>query len=256
MARIEVPARQSRTAAPPGRRHRFWAWAVPVLLLAACASPTTTATLKVEVEVVDALRRYEVVYLLQPGDVVEVFVNRHPEFSRKAIVRSDGMIGLPLVGDVKAAGLTPAALAGHITQRYAPRLNQPETTVIVENPPEPSVYVLGQVAGPRAVPLRQARTLAQALALAGDATKLAALPYVAVIRLNEQGVLEAHRLAGEGGTPSQPELYMAMSSITLRPNDVVLVPESQRSQAMRILQDITLALAPLLNFVILNDATK
>jgi polysaccharide export outer membrane protein len=231
------------------------------LVLGGCAGtlpPGGQASLKVTVEQVDALRRFEYGYRLQPGDVLEVFVYRHQELSRKTVVRSDGWISLPLLGDVRAAGQAPQELAKTLTGLLAQRLRDPEVTVLVENPPEPMVYVVGSVGAPRALPLRSARTLAQALAQSGDLAKSAAVDAVSVLRLNDEGALEMHLAKVQGGprVVSQPELYMAMNVMTLKPNDLIVVPESLRAQMMRGFVDMNTVISPFLNLWILREVTR
>lgn len=218
--------------------------------LAGCASTTTEASLKVKVEVLDALSRYEIAYLLQAGDQIEVFVYRHPEFSRKSIVRPDGFISLPLLGDVRAAGKTPLELGKELTKLFSVRLRNPEVTVIVENPPEPMVYVLGEVGGPKALPMRQVKTAAQAIAQAGAVTKAGDLFSVSVVRLSKGGLLEAHTVRTEGY--NQPEVYMALQNMLLQPNDLVVIPESYRGQIVRLFTDVNALIQPYFQYRILQ----
>lgn len=224
------------------------------LLLAGCAATTTTQSLKVEVEVLDALNRYEGAYLLQAGDQIEVFVYRHAEFSRKAVIRPDGYISVPLLGDVKAAGRSPRELSEDLVKRFSERIKNPEVTVMVENPPEPMVFVLGDVGGPRALPLRQAKTVAQALALSGNVVKSGDASSVAIVRLNGQGVLEAHTVTSDGF--NQPETYMALQTMALKPNDLVFVPEGYRGQLVRMITDVNTVLAPYYQFRVLREITN
>jgi polysaccharide export outer membrane protein len=226
------------------------------LLCSGCATTAVNATgPKVSVEVIDALRRYETAYILQPGDAIEVYVYRHTEFSRKSVVRSDGFISLPLLGDVKAAGLAPTDLARVLTERFSERLKNPEVTVMVENPPEPMVFVVGDVGGAHPVPFRQARTAAQAIAYSGPLGKAGDLSAVSVVRLNADGYLESHAIE-PGGNWSQPEVIMALQSVALKPNDVVFVPESMRAQFVRLGTDINTILSPYYQIRILQLITK
>jgi polysaccharide export outer membrane protein len=224
------------------------------MTLAGCAVTTTNATLKVKTEVLDSLRRYEVAYLIQPGDQVEVFVYRQPDFTRKTVVRPDGYISLPLLGDVKAAGKAPRILGEELTKLYEVRLRNPEVTVIVDNAQEPMVYVVGDVATPRAVPVRQVKTVAQAIAMAGNAVRTASLSDVSVIRINSEGVLEAHVV--ETDAYNQPQIYMALQNMPVMPNDLVVVPESYRGQTVRALQDINSLLAPFFQVWLIHEVTK
>ena len=230
-----------------------------VVLGVLCSGCATTAINevgpKVSVEVLDALRRYETAYVLQPGDAIEVFVYRHAEFSRKSVVRPDGFISLPLLGDVKAAGVAPSDLARALTERFSERLKNPEVTVIVENPPEPMVFVVGEVGGPRPVPFRQAKTAAQAIAYAGPLVKSGDLNAVSVVRLNAAGQLESHAIESGGGW-SQPEMIMALQNVALKPNDVVFVPESLRAQVVRLGTDINTIFSPYYQLRIIQEITK
>lgn len=213
------------------------------VLLAGCAATTTSEKVKVDVEVLDTLSRYEVAYILQPGDQIEVFVNRFADISRRSVVRSDGYISLPLLGDIKASGKAPQDLARELTDLYAVRIKNPEVTVIVENPPEPSVFILGEIGGPKSIPARQVKTAAQALALAGIPTRFAVLENVSVIRLNKDGYLEAHIVKANEHS-SQPEILMALQNMPLQANDLILVPESNRGQVVTALTDVNSILAP------------
>ncbi len=232
---------------------------VLVLFVAACgtlAGPEGGARLEVTTEVLNALKRYEHAYLLQPGDQLEVHVYRHPEFSRKSVVRADGMISLPLLNEVKAAGQTPRELAARLNELFSARLKNVDVSIIVENPPEPTVYLVGQIGAPRAMPLRLAKTVAQALAQSGDATRLAAASSVSVIRLNEDGFLEAMRVQVSGDRPTQAEVYLALNAVALKANDLIVVPESYRSQIVRALTDLNTLMAPLFNVIVLRDLTR
>lgn len=233
---------------------RRWLALAALAALSGCTtSPVANQTLRVDVAVLDSARKFEVLYALQPGDQIEVFLQRHPDFTRKVGIRPDGFISLPVIDEVRAAGKSPGELAALLKILFSSRLKDPEVNVIVLNPPEPMVYVVGQVGAPKALPLRQAATLAQALAQSGDATKSGALSSTSVIRLNKDGYLESHVLDTHGKAASQPEIYMAMSTVLLKPNDLILVPESYRSQVLRALQDTSVALAPLFNVLILRE---
>lgn len=226
-----------------------------VTALCGCVTPTTTTNkVHVDVEVLNATQRLELKYLVQPGDQLDIFLDKQPQFSRKVTVRSDGYVSLPLIDEVKAAGKTPMALAEELKKLFSKRLLNPEVNVAVLNPPEPMVYVVGQVGQPRALPLRQASTVAQALAQSGDALKSGELADISVIRLNSEGYLESLTLKLDGVDPqhvSQPDLYMAMGTLSLKPNDLILIPQSYRSQVMQVLSDVSIAMAPLFNVLLL-----
>jgi polysaccharide biosynthesis/export protein len=121
-------------------------------------------------------------YVLGPGDVVEVVVFGNPEVSRTVTVRPDGMISLPLVGEVEAAGLTPEQLREKITPLIAAFVRQPRVTVIVREFRRIRVSVLGQVSHPGVFELSQGAAVLDALAAAAGLTPDAGLGEARIIR--------------------------------------------------------------------------
>ena len=217
---------------------------VPVGVLAAlflcgCASQVSRTPLLVETEVAASLQRYTKEYVLAPGDSLEVVVYRNPELSRQVLVRRDGFISLPVLDDVSAAGLTIQELDAHLTERLNERLVDPEVTIIITNAREPMVYIVGEVQPAIPVPLREARTAAQAIARAGVVSRAADLSQVSIIRLDDNGYLRAYTV--EAHEDSQPARFMALQNMALEADDLVVVPESNRSQAVRQLQDFVTA---------------
>jgi len=210
----------------------------------------TRESISVSVEVLDSLQRYTKEHILQQGDIVEVFVYKHADFSRTTMIRPDGKITLPLLDDIQAAGKTPAALDAELTALYSERIIAPEVTVIVENAQESVVYVVGEVGAPAAIPYRQAKTVAQALARSGGVSKSGVLKHVSIIRLNEEGFFEAQSVVSS--RYNQPEMYMALHNMALLPDDLIIIPESYRSQFVRILHDMNTILSPYYQFRILK----
>ena len=72
-------------------------------------------------------------YRLEVQDKISVIFPFHPQFSSTVVVRTDGKISLPLVGDVQAATLTPADLAKNLNRVYSAYLIDPQITVSLED---------------------------------------------------------------------------------------------------------------------------
>src|SRR5207245_9559148 len=106
-------------------------------------------------------------YVIGSEDVLDVSVWKEPDLSRTVPVRPDGKISLPLLGDVKAEGLTPQELETKVQKQLATLVRDPHVTVIVHDVNGPRVYVTGMVGKPGAFPLRNTMGVLQALALAG-----------------------------------------------------------------------------------------
>jgi protein involved in polysaccharide export with SLBB domain len=207
------------------------------LLLAGCAAQRAAKPkLPVQPAVVQSALRFEKEYLLTAGDQIEVNVRRFPEVTRTVMVRPDGMITLPLINDVAAAGHTTKELAAQLTKLFAARLVEPEVAVIALQTKQPMVYVTGDVNTPGAVPFGSAPTAMQAVSLAGGLRRSAASRDIALIRLDAEGFVQAFTVPVESA--GQPGPYLALASTVLRPDDIIFVPESNRSQFSRFLDDI------------------
>jgi polysaccharide biosynthesis/export protein len=84
-------------------------------------------------------------YVVGPEDVLFVRVWREMDFTGSYIVRPDGKITLPLVGDVQAAGLTPERLAAQLTQALADFINKPDVSVTVSQVNSKKYFITGQL---------------------------------------------------------------------------------------------------------------
>ena len=107
-------------------------------------------------------------YTIGAGDVLELVVIGYPEMSRGGVlVRPDGRIGVPLLGDVVVAGLTPEAAGKMLTEHLGTYLKGPFVTVLVQQAQNAKVLVLGRVANPGSFVLQGPTKLLEMLARAG-----------------------------------------------------------------------------------------
>jgi polysaccharide export outer membrane protein len=106
-------------------------------------------------------------YLIGSGDILNINVWRESEISQKLVVRPDGMITLPLVGDVAAAGQTPEQLADVVSKRLETVLTNPQVSVIVAEVHSKFYVVVGQVAKPGEYPLTRPTSVIEAVSQAG-----------------------------------------------------------------------------------------
>lgn len=112
-------------------------------------------------------------FRLGPEDVVEIVVWDNPALSRTVPVRPDGMISLPLVDDVAAAGLTPIELRDLVATRLRRLVPNPVVSVIVQAIHSPKVLVVGEVTKPGLFEIKGPTTVLDAIALAGGFTEFA-----------------------------------------------------------------------------------
>ena len=121
-------------------------------------------------------------YQLGPEDVLFISVWKDEHLTREVVVRPDGLISFPLVGDVPAEGRTVEELRLDLAKRlikYIPAVN---LTVAVIKPLSYKVYVVGRVAKPGEFLVGHYTDVLQALSLAGGLTPFAAENDIKVVR--------------------------------------------------------------------------
>ena len=158
------------------------------------------------------------VILLREGDTVRVTFPGAPNLNTTQLIRRDGKVTLPLIGEYKASGLTVADMQKELVKLYAPELQTKEVVVTLESSTF-GVYVTGAVLRPGKIMSDRPITALQAIIEAGcDYTK-ANLKAVVVIR-QENGQTQRHTLNLKGVLKGQGD-----DTFSLKPADVVYVPE-------------------------------
>jgi polysaccharide export outer membrane protein len=163
-------------------------------------------------------------FVLGPEDVLEVVVWKNQELTRQVIVRPDGMISLPLIGDVPASGLTANELADEIGLRLKTFKEHPTVSVSVKEVNSYIVYLLGEVTKPGKYQLKSYTTVLQAIAMAGGFTPFASKNRMHVLRNGQNGGGAHHEMRIPvkydelvSGTGSVGNFY-------LRSGDTIVVP--------------------------------
>jgi polysaccharide export outer membrane protein len=161
----------------------------------------------------------DALYIIQPNDILEIFVWKEPELTRKVLVRPDGRISFPLVQDLQAGGITPSELKSRIEFRLKEYLNAPNVTVIVEGIRSYQVFVVGKVQKPGGMTIEKPITVLQAIALAGGFQDYAKDSEMTIIRNNgkENLVFEFNYKDVTRGKKSEQNIF-------LQSGDVVVVP--------------------------------
>lgn len=175
----------------------------------------TTALAQAAEEPDERRRRAE--YVVGVDDRLKISVWGEDQLSEEIIVRPDGMITLPLVNDIQAAGRTPSRLREAIARRLKQFVRDPQVTVIVQEINSFKVYVLGEVNSQGVLSFTKPSTLLEALALAGGLSEYATKKATVVRNLgqSEQRInVDLRRLLS--GDPSP-------DNIVLAPGDVLLV---------------------------------
>ena len=224
-------------------RHLF-VLAASAALLAAC-SATSHSDLDIA-DLATAPEAFEgdTTYRIGPTDKLNVRVFQMEDLSFEEIyVDAGGMLQMPLIGTIQAAGLTAHELSSEITERLAERyLRDPDVTVVVTDAASQKITVDGAVTKPGVYVMHGRTTLVQAVAMAEGATRVADLRKVAVFRDTPDGRMVALYDLREirGGRLEDP---------TLRGDDIVVVDTSRLNAALR---DVIQALPGLAVFAYLR----
>lgn len=121
-------------------------------------------------------------YRVDPGDILEISVWQVEELHRDVVVRPDGMISFPLIGDVPVAGYTLDEITKDITDRLRTYIKNPQVSVIVKDFGGKKMVILGEVGGPGIIRFTEPIKVLEALALSGGLKETAGLKSVLVIR--------------------------------------------------------------------------
>lgn len=164
-------------------------------------------------------------FLLGPEDVLDIVVWKNDDLSQKAVVvRPDGMISMPLIGEMMAGGLTANQLASQIALRLKEFKERPAVTVSVKEVNSYYVYVLGEVGKPGKYQLKSHATVLQAVAVANGFTAYAAKNKMKVLRhvQGEDGKIREIRIPAR-----YDDLISGSGEIgdfVLKTGDVIVVP--------------------------------
>ena len=158
-------------------------------------------------------------YELQPGDVLTVSVWKDADLTGDVLIRPDGGITLPLIGDIQAAGHTVEQIRAEIDRRLGKFVPDAVVTVTVKEALGDLIFVIGKVNRPGQYPLERRIDVMQALSLAGGMTPFASGNSIKVLRRQNgkqiaipfrYGQVEHGRDLGQ--------------NILLHPGDTVVVP--------------------------------
>ena len=168
---------------------------------------------------------------LRPGNTISIQVFQDPKLDRSMLIGPTGMISYPMVGDIRAAGLSPPELAkllkARLQEKYAAELDVTVSLVSlgVQETEEkevirPRFYVTGEVNSPGAYAIGTGATVLQGIALAGGLDRFAAKRRIQVRRKirGVETIFVFDYAAFEAGIHLSGNIY-------LRPNDVIVVPE-------------------------------
>lgn len=186
-------------------------------------------------------------YTLGIGDAISIKLLYNRDLNSDMKIRPDGRISLPLIGEIPAAGMTPAALEQFLTDKYSQKMpsdQTPEVTVIVQDFKVPElnvsllasasqvVYVGGEVTHPRMINITTPMKMWNAITMAGGMNYNAKSSSVVLIRYNNTETAEAYlvdmKKVVKGKAPD----------IMLQAYDIIFVPKTSMASADLFMQHI------------------
>lgn len=187
-----------------------------------------------------------VMYHVGVGDVLDVSVWRNPDLDKTVIVRPDGVISYPLVGDVRASGLSLIELDDVLTKRLKDFIRNPQVSVAIQRFGGVKVIVLGEVKGPGVYAVPGGGNIIDVIAMAGGFTN--------------DGVRKGTLLV-RGGI-AQPQVYRLNlarvfkgdlgQNIAIASNDIIYVPKKWVVNVNYVITQLT----PLLSNVVLGTTAE
>jgi polysaccharide export outer membrane protein len=160
-------------------------------------------------------------YVIGPGDILTINVWKEPEASvLAAAVRPDGMISVPIVKDVQAAGLTPLELQAVLAEKFARFFKGADVSVIVKEIHSQRVYVIGAVKKEGPIDMKAPLTVLQAVAEAGGLNDYAKRSKIYILRKSDRKEV---RLPFDYSAVIKGS--HAEQNVTLQVGDTVVIPQ-------------------------------
>ena len=158
-------------------------------------------------------------YKLGPEDTIEISVWKEPDLTKQIVIPPDGRVTYPLIGEIKAAGLTVKQLQTEIHKRLEKFVSDANVTVILLKPQFYKIYVTGKVTKPGEFLVGRPPSVMQAISMAGGLTPFAAPGSIVILRKvggKEEVFPFNYKDVSKGASLEQNR--------SLMPGDVVVVP--------------------------------
>lgn len=175
-------------------------------------------------------------YTLGPEDIIEIYVQRHPEFSGTFPISTDGKLQYKFVGDIDVNGLTKKELEEKIKKIISNYVINPEVNVTLLEYRSKVIYVLGEVTTPGKYYMRADRiTVREAIVTAGLPALTAAMRRCRLITPAKNGKVKTRTV----------DLYTVLyggdlrRNLEMQPGDVLYVPATIMAKVIRVISPVT-----------------
>lgn len=184
-------------------------------------------------------------YILGSSDEVRVTIWRHNDLSTTTQVTPNGMLILPLIGEIKAGGVSIFRVKENIRKALSEYIVDPKVTVQIRSYRSQKVFVLGEVRKPGVFTLDNVQTIVDAVSSAGGFTNDAEQRNVLIIR----GDLDKPKLICLNLKKVMKEGDLS-NNVFLQKGDIVYVPTSMIANIERFFQRLYNILRPFIESTI------
>lgn len=125
-------------------------------------------------------------FQLGAEDIIFVLVFDEPKFTGPHVIRPDGRITMPLVGDIVGGGMTPNQLSKNIAEKLGTVLKDPQVTVSVTQVNSKKYFIQGEVNHPGTFPLVVPTTVMEAMSNTGGFHEFAKRKKIVIIRKGQR----------------------------------------------------------------------
>jgi protein involved in polysaccharide export with SLBB domain len=168
--------------------------------------------------------------IIRTGDVLEIVVQAHPEFSGNFTVTETGTIDYPLLADEVVTNITTSELMNDLTLKLAKHIDNPLVVIAIVEKPVITVYVLGQVKAPGPVKTYLGATLQEVLQSAGGPLETANLDKIKIVHKNT---------SEESAEYFSLKNFMVSGALSdmpkLKPDDTIILLAEQKSNKIKVI---------------------
>lgn len=172
-------------------------------------------------------------YLVGDGDVLSIAIWQNPDLTQDAIVRPDGRISFPLIGDVMVAGKTLPEIDEEVTTRLKEYIRFPEVSIYVKALGGGKVIVLGEVRYPGVYYVTGRKSVLEAIALAQGLTDKSLASSIVVVKAIFSDKPRVVRVSANMALNGSK-----INNMMLESEDVVFVPKKPVSDAKWFLENV------------------
>jgi protein involved in polysaccharide export with SLBB domain len=168
--------------------------------------------------------------IIRTGNVLDIVVQGHPEFSGIFTVSETGTIDYPLLADEIVTNITTSDLMNDLTLKLAKHIDNPLVVIAIVEKPAIVVYVLGQVKMPGPVKTYEGATLQEVLAGAGGPLETANLEKIKIVHKNS---------SEESAEYFNMTQFMSTGSLVdmpkLKQDDIIILLSEQKSNKVKVI---------------------